>query len=412
MVNKLSLASVAITAAASSGIASAGVAPAAASSSSELYKSIYSTGPNGRFRHVTSGGFDALVPEMGDSARRWLLFPSQKELHDWALELPAESESLRSELRVKADASFWSTHRAHLGLPARAEMRLARESIQSSMGTKRRRFDQYVDGFRVWGGDFQLTVGRHGGVLNVQGLPVPSGADASAYDLAKVRAFDLNILKQTVIAHLRDKLGVSSSGITLHRGVEIVWHNSLITVAKSGRVRLAYYLDGSAHDDSGEPMQFDAFIDVRDGSVIQFIDKSLRAETSPFKSPLPNATINVYDQWRKDLNDDYLNDDDYYHPDPDRYSNLTLVFQAPSDVYTYPTNDLEMNDLIDTTLYVKYLFYSLSNGDYLTWNRTDSILNIEYNLTLANAYFDGYWGIHFGTGYITDDVVCHEWTHG
>jgi hypothetical protein len=403
MVKKISLASVAITAA---------VAPASASSASETYNSIYSMNPNGRFRRVKSGGFDALVPEMGDSARRWLMFPSQKQLHDWALELPTESESLRSQLRVNGDASFWSNHRTQLGLPARAEMRLARESRQSSMGVKYLRFDQFVDGFRVWGGDFQLTVGRHGGVLNAQGLPVPSGADASDYNIARVRSFDLKVLKETVITHLRDILEVSASGITVHRGVEIVWHNSLTTVAKSGRVRLAYYLDGSAHDESGQPMQFDAFLDVRDGSVIQFIDKSLRMETSPFQSPLPNATINVYDQWRKDLNDDFINDDDYYHPDPDRYSNLTLVFQAPSDVYTYPTTDSEMNDLIDTTLYVKYLFYSLSNGEYLTWAKEDRVLNIEYNLTLSNAYFDGYWGIHFGTGYITDDVVCHEWTHG
>lgn len=71
-----------------------------------------------------------------------------------------------------------------------------------------------------------------------------------------------------------------------------------------------------------------------------------------------------------------------------------------------------MNELIDSTLYVKYMYYSLSGGDYLTWALNDTNLNIEYNLTISNAYFDGTWGIHFGTGYITDDVVSHEWSHG
>ena len=99
--------------------------------------------------------------------------------------------------------------------------------------------------------------------------------------------------------------------------------------------------------------------------------------------------------------------DDYYSPDPDRYSNETLVFDTTSGDYSYPTADAEMNLLVDNTLYAKHLYYSLSGGQYLTWKRVDTALNIEYNLSLANAYFDGEWGIHFGTGFIADDVVAH-----
>ena len=39
--------------------------------------------------------------------------------------------------------------------------------------------------------------------------------------------------------------------------------------------------------------------------------------------------------------------------------------------------------------YIKYMYYSLTNKEYLTWNLTDTNLNIEYNLSIANAYFDG-----------------------
>lgn len=85
-------------------------------------------------------------------------------------------------------------------------------------------------------------------------------------------------------------------------------------------------------------------------------------------------------------------DDNYYSPDPDRFSSATLVFDTTSGTHTYPTSDAEMNLLVDNTLYAKYLYYSLSGGEYLTWQKVDGPLNIEYNLSLANAYFDGEWG--------------------
>ncbi len=197
----------------------------------------------------------------------------------------------------------------------------------------------------------------------------------------------------------------------LHPGTTQVWHNSLVGVAKQGRLSLAYHSSGKYHSEySGDYLAFESFVDVHSGEVIAFISKTEDADTSPFTSPFPNTTINVHDQYLKDLNDDV--DDNYYSPDPDRYSNLTLVFTTTVPGYQYPTNDDEMNELIDNTLYIKYMYYSLSGGEYVTWNLTERPWNIEYNLSIANAYFDGTWGIHFGTGYITDDVVPHEWSHG
>ncbi len=143
--------------------------------------------------------------------------------------------------------------------------------------------------------------------------------------------------------------------------------------------------------------------------VVLFIEKS-NQYTSPFASPIHYADIYVHDQWRKDLDDDQA--DDYYSVDEDRFSAQTLVFDTPSGNYVYPTGNEEMDVLIDNTLYVKNLFNSLTNGDYLSWNKVENDLNIEFNLSISNAYFDGTWGIHFGTGYITDDVISHEWAHG
>jgi hypothetical protein len=58
------------------------------------------------------------------------------------------------------------------------------------------------------------------------------------------------------------------------------------------------------------------------------------------------------------------------------------------------------------------MMYSVSNGEYETWAMSAFDLNIEYKLTIDNAYFDDVWGIHFGSIYVTDDVVAHEWGHG
>ncbi len=48
----------------------------------------------------------------------------------------------------------------------------------------------------------------------------------------------------------------------------------------------------------------------------------------------------------------------------------------------------------------------------MSWKRDIFPLNIKTHLVVANAYFDGFWGINFGSGFVYDDVVAHEWAHG
>jgi len=68
--------------------------------------------------------------------------------------------------------------------------------------------------------------------------------------------------------------------------------------------------------------------------------------------------------------------------------------------------------LVDTTVQTANLMYSLTGGVYDTWAGGPNNLNIvQFTTPYSNAYFNG-WGIYFGPGLETDDVIAHEWGHG
>jgi len=376
------------------------------------------------------------------SDNKWIAFPDQNTLH---LNFHKEDDEIKDI--VKPD-QFWQTHGSLLGLDVKSEMTLLKQSGVPGVASQSRKYRQSISSVRVFGGDFHMTVGLHGGVLDAHGLPLQlSGDELNSFRVEEVlnTPVDVDKVYRAIEQHvsLRQSLDIKLSG-SRSAPVELVWHMSKMSVGKQGEVSLAYYVNGVAEESM---LTFDAFVDAKSYEVLQFIDKSgqfkrkenkflpqnvrqnvpqnvppvstsvsksssreLLNSESPFVSPISDASVFVYDQYLKDYNDD--KNDNYYHQDPDRYSSATLVFDTTSGSYTYPTTDAEMNLLIDNTLYVKYLYYSLSGGDYLTWDEVDTNLNIEYNLSISNAYFDGHWGIHFGTGYITDDVVSHEWSHG
>ena len=374
--------------------------------------SIYSESGNGIFSPVVSGGQRALLSHArpgAKSAMKWLTFPDAKNQHRQAVK--ADKKLWEQSESFKRNDDFFKVHASTLGLHEDCTMELVRKWNNP---LQQERFVQKVHGIRVWGGDFHVTTGAHG-VIHAHGLPLTptSARGLHRYDIPTVleKPVDEDTMLTSVEKYIEKhfpEYHTRQSPRTVEP-VEVVWHFSGMARSKQGTVSLTYYINGIIENPF---FTFDAFIDVNTGAVIDFIHKNGEAATSPFASPISDADIYAYDQFLKDYNDDVIYDDDT-NPDPDRYSNVTLVFDSTQPgVYTYPTTDWEMNLLVDNTLYCKYLYYSLSNGEYITWNKTDTDLNIEYNLTIANAYFDGYWGIHFGSGYITDDVVSHEWSHG
>ena len=404
------------------------------------------------FTHSQSAGHTvALSPP--EVSSKWVLFPEQHELHTQATKSKQDGRSgsrdrdrgsVRDSARMVSVESFWREHSEAAGVSASTEMKLKKSSVSSSSSSSfsssssaksgsnelLKTYDQVVDGVRVFGGEFRVTIGAHGGVVNAHGLPFRS-ASKYPYDISKKeeiisRSVDDEALQQqlyeAVEQHIYRTQGQVMSVQSLARDPisndsrrpELVWfsRDSVRGDMLDGSWTLTYYLRGvrvSASPvapragmirnsnidvselkhpkDTGKVIQellCDVFIDASTLVVVDFVDKSTRYST-PFVNPL-GRNVEVTD-----------------------FPTQNIIF---NDTSTFPTAADEMDLLITTTMYVSNIMYSISGGSYHTWAGADVKLNIETNLAIANAYFDGDWGIHFGTGYITDDVIGHEWGHG
>ena len=256
--------------------------------------------------------------------------------------------------------------------------------------------------------------------MTAHGLPLKI-ANIKDYDVSKAQ--DLNekgvsqevednllaLSKQHLLSQWDQKEDVSvkaqhpslgPGSLTAARPIKVVWLRTGKATADGTPAALTYHVEAVATDPFA---MFDIFIDITTMEVEMFVDNTKRV--SPFVSPI-ETEIKVYDMYLKDYNDDQDDNNAYSGPDPDRMSEATKVFDTTGSD-TFPTTNKEMNDLVDYTMYVSNLYNSLSNGQLSTWNSALPF-NIEFNLTISNAYFDGDWGIHFGTGYITDDVVVSD----
>lgn len=371
---------------------------------------------------------------------KWISFPQQKELHARFLsQRNQEISTLDKSSKVVNYETFWDDHRSLLEIPQSTEMKLKKvRPMKHGIDTGyHAEFDQIVDSVKVYGGEFRVTVGGHKGVVNAHGLPFRHNSkrdySSTGMEQIKSRVVDENLqnaLFRSVEQHVRISQGIDvtvtglsvdlSSADGASRPIELVWYspNAVKGEATEGSWTLSYFLNGvrAIPSATSDPTSFrrgdvqsgitesanvkvlkssadlpkyliyDVFINADSLSVINLFDKTSRY-SSPFTSPL-DRNIEVTDE-----------------------TSGNVVFDSSSQFPTSPSDD-EIDLLVTTTMYVSNLMFSLSGGFYETWAQIDTKLNIEYKLSIANAYFDGYWGIHFGTGFITDDVVGHEWGHG
>lgn len=244
-------------------------------------------------------------------------------------------------------------------------------------------FSQMVHGVKVFGGDFMVTTGSHGGVINAHGQAL----DAASASHEAVESMTVSVVAAVEAAerYLSNLAHTTRPIVIKSHEAEAMWYNSGALDGEQGEITLVQHIKGHANFPY---TSFDIYVDAQTGEVVDFIDRS--TQTSPFSTPI-DGEIRVYDE---SLGNE-------------------LVFDSTSTPPPqYPTADEEMNELVDTTLEVKNFYQSISGGDFVTWRGYDSELKITYNLDLSNAYFDGYEGIYFGTGYIVDDVIAHEWSHG
>lgn len=364
--------------------------------------------------HAHSSGHTALSSP-SHRGNKWLVFPEQRETH--------LKYSVKDDLVVKSDhekivktETFFTDHADALGVHHTAEFSKFHEFKGAERGVSHLKYKQKVHGIPVFGGDFDVRVGAHNGVLSAHGFPLKllsvddhqlahaqviqeQGVDDSMLNRILVIAHE-HILLKTVKSREKYEMGPFSAD-----SAEIVWLRNGPTTSQGTSAALAYHVTAIAH--SPVRRGFEVFVDISSMKVLQFYETSGKA--SPFSSPI-ETPIEVHDLYLKDYNDDVDDYENDNYIDPDRGTEATKVFDTTSGSYSYPTSDDEINLLVDYTIHVSNLYNSLSNGAMAKWD--DSLpFYIEYNLTVANAFFDGEWGIHFGTGFITDDVISHEWGH-
>ena len=364
---------------------------------------------------------------------QWAIFPEQEELHARVVSSDKE-EVMRTmdKSKIVDLKTFWDhdSHKTLLGIIPSTEMKLkhirpAKHGLTSASHVT---FDQVVDEVRVYGGEFRVTVGEHGGVVNAHGLPFrqTSKADYVISRAEKIMTTTIDdslqsTLYQSIENHIRISQGddaqvigvlprVDITGVS-NKPVELVWYSTSSVEGKNvdGTWSLTYHMSGvkvsvvgakgthissqggappplEVSKESGEgtsKMVLDVFIDAETLTVVGLFDKTSRY-SSPFTNPLGR-------------------DVEVTHSPSD-----AIVFDNTN---TFPTNDAEIDLLVTNTMYASNIMHSISGGEYETWAKQDTKLNIEYQLAIANAYFDGQ-GIAFGSGFVTDDIVGHEWGHG
>ena len=347
---------------------------------------------------TTTKGERVHVSDVKKSNRKWVMFPEQKEIHKARrLERSDENAGVAVDPGLTLDETFWNDHAGVLNLAEDAKFSLVKSWTAAGSVVTYQKFNQMKHGIRVHGGEFVAMLGSHGGVLRVTGLPITALSRATDVTRAQVQKIPERDVLTSVSKYVEDNIGISlRSEMTLFTPLEMVWYNPLFGYGKEGTLSLAYYAHGYVAETSrGQPFVFDAFVSALSGEVLTVIDRSAMAASSPFSYPLQNVDINLYDA-----------------SSGNRWKKYDLVFDTEDTPYTYPrSNDDVFNTVIDNTLYAKNLFYSLSNGAVESWKGDDNTLHIAVNLTIANAFFDGY-GIQFGEAFTTDDVVVHEWMHG
>jgi len=92
--------------------------------------------------------------------------------------------------------------------------------------------------------------------------------------------------------------------------------------------------------------------------------------------------------------------------DPEEFT--TVLFD--SDVDAFPTNDDEINLVIQSTYDTKVMYEVISGGTWKSYKKEVAEWLIYLHLDQLNAFWDGTRTV-FGTGMVDDDVVAHEWSH-
>jgi len=387
------------------------------------------------YTDIKSGKHSAKLLKSEKSYKKWVKFPEQLAAHSTAMKDRTRNlRAKKNDLSVVSHKDFFKTHAATFDLSDKVEMMVKDISPMTRTKTVRQRYEQYYDGVRVLTGDFIVSVGAHEGVLHAHGSSFSDRAlkhtiadferiKAKEADTAAIHAKVKDVLLKekgvsssnapSNLADIKDKLvkEYSKGNSKTHAApaeakaapaakelterdielrdvtVELVVHPEWIGRGLTDS-SLAYFVEGTAIV-KGAFVSFQVSLDADSLESRLFIDQTNRFDASN----VDDYSINLFS---------------LPHPASDDLNHLWSSGGGATS-----TGNKVGNRLVDVSVQTANMLYSLSGGEYLGWNYTDTMMNIvqldfEYN----NAYFDGQWGIWFGPGLETDDVIGHEWGHG
>ena len=139
-----------------------------------------------KFNRVKLNNQDVYHTKSNKDSSKWLVFPLQMSYHDsYVKSLTSSKAKMNSNdnemINIDTslvvhheDHSFWKTYHKYLNLHHDVEMKLTQEVEQKSFSMKVKRYDQYIYGFKVFGGDYKVTIGAHDGITQIHGHSFPT----------------------------------------------------------------------------------------------------------------------------------------------------------------------------------------------------------------------------------------------
>jgi Zn-dependent metalloprotease len=240
------------------------------------------------------------------------------------------------------------------------------------LGAHRRRYEQRYRGLPVFGGVVQAHFDGAGRLVVVNGTFVPGiSVDPKPRRTAAQAA-------SVAVAHVSNQRDDPDLG---SQEQDLLIFRSGLVQGIPGRDHLAYRVEVG----NGWDVREFVFVDAHTGKVVDQI-----------------TGIHTTIERR------------IHEPD---FNNVVIWADADGDPLPYstgnPTNDDQVNGLIDYSQDVYDLFLNLSGGTFFSWNRVDGIMDSIWKasfLSCPNASWNGR-STNFCNGVAADDTVGHEWTH-
>ena len=289
------------------------------------------------------------------------------------LQLPAGRLSLDGTDPAGRAADFLHRYRDAFGI-RNASRDLSPPLVTTDRyGHTRVAYRQILEGVPVFAGELRVHFGADGELIAVNGTVVPGLSDLDT--TPRLRRAQAEAVALDVVTHALKEPPASDLVI---RNVRLVVYQPGLAVRRPGRPHLTWEVEVV---DAGAVRQF-VWIDAHDGATVDRVDAIHEALSRRVDQPTLGQFI-----WAEG--------------DPLPYASGN------------PTNDAQVNGIIESTASIYDLFQTLSGGSHPSWDGADGEMIATWKpffLQCPNATWNG-TSANFCDGVASDDVVVHEWVH-